>query len=324
MNIFEFLGLHPEHRKQNKVTQLVKHMKDVPISKHPKSVMVQEKKDGVHAIIVKRNRKVQIFGRTGKKFTNVEHFESDIAINTTHLDSFVVMAELCNPAWSLEELSGIVNPNRTKPITDKQYNELLSYSSLHVFDWVSMEGFLQGNYVMAFKDRWNQAIDWCMQVHLLNVTLVSTWPTLVTKLDQEDLEDKLEEITEHGGEGIVIRDPEAGWLAGHKGFRSMKMVRDCEYDLEILGLEDGKGKRSGMVANFICRWRKFGKKDGELVEIPVDLAGWSDDKRIEAWNNPDSVVGKVVKVRALQIGSQGSLRLAKAHDLRHDKDTADF
>lgn len=339
MNIFEYLGLSKYHRKEDKVTQLVKHWNEVvDKNKVGKHHVVQVKKDGVCSLTIIYDGTVSIFSRTGKMFTNTKEILSNIVV--MKLPDGVYMGELWVPksVCSLEQLSGLVNPNRVKPISD-ELKHVPSQMIMSWFDRIDIYSFTIGSSSLPYKERHNNlelmvdkarqaARESSQKVEVLpyTSTLVAWPPTLeaVTKAVHAAADLAIGgSATGYGEEGIVIRDLNAGWEAGHKGWRTMKIVRGVDYDLLCIGWEEGTGKYKGKVANLIFEW-----KGGKTIKCMLGR-GWTHADAeemfvcataISKFGNP---IGKVFQVYALEESSKGKLRLPKVGELRHDKNVAD-
>ena len=313
MNIFQLLGLPEEHRKlSNKVTQLVKHFDEVPESrKRGKTFGVQVKKDGVCALAVVRDHMPIIFSRTGKKFTNTGNLCQHIA--EMKLPDGVYMGEMLVPKHiaSLEEFSGCVNPNRNKPLSH-EFSQIPSLIEMHFFDLVSIESFIEGASQTSFIRRHSNLADRVQfgtkRVQVLEYTVYDT---------VEGIYDAFDFCVSGGEEGIVIRDLDAGWEAGHKGWRVMKLVRGVDYDLVCIGFEEGTGKYEGKVANLIFKW-----KGGKTIKAMLGK-GWTHINAQQMFQNQLRLPGTIFQVYALEESSKGKLRLPKVGELRHDKEEAD-
>lgn len=310
MNVFEFLGLPANHRSDDKVVHRVKNLHEVPEAKLKWPALAQEKLDGVYAIAISNGKEWGIFSRTGKLFTNCRVHEYYLEVNSAD-KNLVYLCELTSKAISLEELSGAVNPNRTEPLPSLLINAIDCYSQLNLFDVITKEDFITGKSSTDFGIR--------ISNDFLPIGRVKT--KLVYSL--EEFTEFAESITSLGGEGAVLKQTDAPWIAGKKDHNYTKLVCGCDYDLEVLGVEEGKGKRKGMVANLILRWRMYGVPEGVVTNIPVD-GRFDDATRISWWNNPALIIGKIVHVHALQLGSKGLLRLAKVREVRIDKTVADL
>ena len=302
-NIFEELGFPKDHRKASKVTQLVKHFDEVPDTKKKWPMLCQIKKDGCCAIVLNQ-KDTKIFSRSGKRFQNIQNLEKEF--RESGAPRGVYFAELCNDDCSLETLSGIVNPNRIKPL-DEDQEQVLPSNYLSYYDVMPIQDFIYGSCFELYKDRYEN-LSWMVpnKFDILELFIAN---------DEQEANELFNDTINAGEEGIVLRN-NWDWIAGHKGFRTMKKVRGVDFDLECIGVEEGKGKYTGLVANLFFKWKD--------TEIKAMLGkGWSHSDAREMFSNcrfkTDSPIGKIFQVYALQISSKGKLRLPKVGELRHDK-----
>lgn len=331
MNIFEYLGEDKDHRKQTKVTQLVKHYDEV-IAKHKgKHFWTQKKEDGVCALAVVDSDgtvSCKIFSRTGKEFQNVYKLRYDMI--AANLPSGVYMGEIVNDDYSLEQLSGAVNPNRTNQLSESA-TQIIDNMQFKMFDFVTLDEFVDGKSDLGWAERFNtlyKNVDQAKPAgYKYSFSVIPAIPTPYEYLiDQE-----LEKAIAKGHEGLVIRDPKAGWLAGHKGWHVMKKVRGVDYDLRCIGIEEGTGKYEGKVANLIFQWRNgetikcmLGKGwSHQDAEDMYDVVNYGESVGMPHYDNRDSPIGKIFQVYALEESSKGKLRLPKVGELRHDKEEPD-
>lgn len=301
MNVFEYLGLPAEHRKSGKVVQLVKNLEEVPESKIKFPLIAQVKKDGVFGMLVVSQRQARVFGRTGKMLSTCEGF-----VDPVTLPDGVYIGEVCLPGRSLEVLSGIVNPNRTKPLSDENYSYWFNNREVWFHDYLTMEEFTSGQSSRLYSDR---------LAGLVSTGLPSISYTIVDSFDSSEVFAKA--CIEDGEEGAVFKQ-DVGWEAGHKGWRSMKRVRRIEYDLLCVGVEEGKGKYAGKVANLIFQW-----KDGDTLKAMLGKNYTHADAEIMFRDPGYNPVGYIYTVYGLQDSSKGKIRLPKVGELRHDKEEPD-
>lgn len=330
MNVFEFLGLPSNHRPKNKVVQLVKHYSEVnpnheegSLHKKVKFPMwAQCKRDGVFAmLVVTMDCRVGIFGRTGERLSSTEDLVSFYG-NLTEvglLPPGVYFSELVsdNPC-SLEQLSGVVNPNRKKPL--EGFQQLIRESMyLAFFDRVEVEEFTEGSSDIIFYERF--------------LYLASELPATECLLDIDVVHDEAElmnyanKLINLGHEGAVFKQ-DVGWLAGAKDWHQMKVVRRYEVDLECIGWEEGTGKYTGLVANLLFRY-----KGGKVVKAMLGK-GWTHEAAREMYNEINGLcgtqpkhnpIGSIFRVYGLQPSSKnGVIRLPKVGDQRFDKTEPDF
>ena len=103
------------------------------------------------------------------------------------------------------------------------------------------------------------------------------------------LDKLLDDITAQGGEGIMLRDPDAPYYhSAHSGDRpsyllKYKKTKTC--DLRIIGWNDGKGKYEGMIGSFLC--------ETDDHTIRVNVAGIDDNIRA---SDPYLWIGKIIEV----------------------------
>lgn len=310
-NVFEFLGLPRDHRATGKVVQFVKNYEEVTEKRKKFPMLAQVKEDGVFSMIVVRgDGAAASFSRTGKRMTNTDRMVEDTLFEGTYPGVYI--AELVNPELSLEELSGAINPNRVKPLPEELGNTI-EQSSRYVFhDHLFLHEFTQG-----FSERSYSRRLLCLR----SVGFLTTNSVVV--LSYQDARNFADKTIEDGGEGIVLKQ-DLPWEAGKKDHRSMKIVREVSYDLECIGVEEGKGKYSGKVANLIFRWR-----DGQTIKAMLGK-GWSHLDAQVMWEirehryNLLSPIGRIFEVYGLQDSSKGKIRLPKAGERRIDKETPDY
>lgn len=311
MNIWEFLGLPKNHRPPNKITMLVKHLKEVSAKNISYPYAAQVKVDGVHCLVVVYKGEAACFTRTGNRMTNTGLIESRMV----YVPDGVYMGELtCSAPHSLEELSAVVSPERVNPLD--WYGEKLR-EALYVnwFDWVPLGSFVEGSTKGDWLARYEQlskrlsATD--VYCDILPYTLI---------YNEEDKDKFTEACIASKEEGAVYRHLGSGWEAGHKNWKIVKEVKGVSYDLLCVGIEEGKGKYKGKVANLLMEWGTGKKKS----TIPVMLGkGYTHADACKFFLDPTLVIGYVFKVNALSESSKGKLRLPKVGERRIDKSEGD-
>lgn len=308
--IWSFLG-YEEIRKPEKTAMKVKHIDDVPASKITFPVSGQIKKDGVYLLVVKKqDGETAMFSRTGKLFQNLDALSLEFGRTPSQLGVYI--AELCNNGCSLEALSGMVNPNRTKGLNEAMVS-LMKGCYMVFHDYLTIDEFFNGESTVTYSNRLQRLDQNLYEYYRISKT--------VTIYSMEDILSYADSVIANDEEGVVLK-PEEGWLAGHKGYRMMKIVRGVDYDLECVGVEEGTGKYAGKVANLVFKW-----KDGETISCMLGKGWTHDDAEVmwaERFNAMHTPVGKVFHVHALQESSKGKLRLPKVGEQRIDKTVADI
>lgn len=311
MNIFEFLGLPANHRPKNKVVQLVKHYNEVPASKKSFPLIGQAKRDGVYGLVVTYKGTTRVFGRTGEMLTSCGAIIQAHA-NIMPVDGVLVGEVLSRYKCSLEQLSGVLNPNRINELDKEQ---VCIAQGLYVawHDCMSLSEFVRGASTSTYEQRWYYLDEYLKGTDIhCDIILCST-------ICDESSKDKFTAAClASGEEGAVYKQPEEMWVAGHKGYRQMKEVGEVAYDLECTRVEEGEGKYAGLVANMYFRW----EGGSEIKAMPGK--GHTHESCRQMWLDPQSAIGKIWKVKGLCKSSLGKVRLPKVEEQRHDKVTADY
>jgi hypothetical protein len=313
-NVWEFLGLPANHRDSDHIVQYVKTYDDLDPTKVCWPRIAQPKEDGVYSLLVMPQQGVVgIFGRTGNQLSCVDHIMPKLSGNLPVL----VIAELCCDRCSLEELSGIVNPNRVNPLNEKQI-ACLPHMYFVAHDMLFLNEFIDGYSCRGYERR-ERSMRGYMDYIFMAGRLVQS--TVVPSYDAWMV--YTEELISFGKEGSVSKDPGGTWTSGKQNEVQVKEVRGVDFDLQVIGIEEGNGKHSGMVGKLLTRWRMYGRPEGAAVALPVD-GRFTQDMRKAWFANPELILDKIVHVHALQLGSKGSLRLPKVRVVRIDKTQADL
>lgn len=292
----------------DKPVQLVKHYDQIPKSKLTWPCRVEKKYDGVYCALVADGVFLRTLSRTGKEFYGglIAALANDPVVLNIETN-MVAICELINPLVSLEELSGLVNPNRVNNWTDLEFDVMHDGAKLIVHDYIHIDAFFNGFCAVPF---WERLQD--LQYTFPDESRAEGF----TCISEENMFAFADKVIADGGEGIVRKELDAAWEAGHKGWRATKIVRGVSYDLEAINVKFGEGKRTGRIAaiQFLLNDKPFWADLGK---------GWDDAQR-EALTHEflldrKNVVGKIFKVKALQISSKGVLRLPKVEEMRIDK-----
>lgn len=313
-------GVFPSKRPEEKTVMKLKHWqevnKDGKLHKQVTFPLVgQVKKDGVYALVLVDRSGVHIFNRTGREMVNVETIIEDF--QQALVPQGIYIGELCCDWCSLEVLSGIVNPNRTAALSPEQVTFARSLH-LHLHDTLLIDEFVNGKSSATYFQRHTFLRSNLMQCPLLKATVLKTY--MLNSVNE--VEGFAQELIAKGEEGAVFK-PNTVWEAGHKGWRMMKWVREVNYDLQCVGIEEGTGKYTGKVANLLFRWA-----EGKIIKAMLGKGYTHDDAErlfVAAHGDfDDTPVGKVYRVRGLSDSSKGVIRLPKVMEERHDKTTGDY
>lgn len=284
--------------------------------------LLQQKFDGVFAAIQRSTGKV--FSRAGKEFFIPQ--DSKLAeqlwyLNKQYEDAGIenpedyIIAEITALDLTLEELSGLLNPNRKQAwdIRAKQADW-----QLHLHDWVQLDAdaFCGRPYFQRL-----QVLRDSIQENA-RITVVATLELPDDKeLALQWLDNASKNLIAEGAEGVVLKDPLGVYQKGKRSKQQLKLVREHTEDVRIVAAEYGKGKRSKQLARWQCQ-----SLDNPDMLFWADLgAGWDDEARDAMTyayeQDPSTVIGTVWVVKGLQKSSTGkAVRLPKLQYRRFDKE----
>lgn len=129
------------------------------------------------------------------------------------------------------------------------------------------------------------------------------------------LDEWLDKITAKGGEGIMLRDPDATYKCGKRTDALLKYKKIKTMDLRIVGWNEGNGKYAGAIGSFNCQ-----TDDGK---IKVSVSGMPDWLH---YSDPNEYIGKIIEVAYFDesvnsVTGQMSLRFPRLKCFRDDKTT---
>lgn len=157
-----------------------------------------------------------------------------------------------------------------------------------------------------FYSRYNYCLD---IVSKIDSPAVCIAPILHISNLQTAWKEQAEKVWARGGEGIILKRSNACYTPGARNHDLMKIKEEIELDLLVIGVEGGEGKYLGTTGALRCKSTK-----GEH-----SVSGMTDQERNFWWDNPEEIIGKVIKVKAMKINPDGSIREPRYICIRHDK-----
>jgi DNA ligase-1 len=258
------------------------------------------------------------YSRNGKIFENFTHIENQIQDNFTKI---VRTAATSNMSMGFV-LDGEVIGNSFQELmrqarrkTDVQAED----SVFNVFDIIPLAAFREGHWNAQLSKRikilesLRPVVDAMPNVELL--------PHLMVDLDTSEGRDQLDRYAadqvEAGFEGIMIKDLDAPYEC-KRSTSWMKYKPVYDYDLTVIGIEEGTGKNLGRMGALVCE----GVDDGKNITVNVG-SGYTDEERQSYWNDKSLVIGQtaVVMADAITQNRDGtySLRFPRFKTFRDDK-----
>jgi DNA ligase-1 len=166
---------------------------------------------------------------------------------------------------------------------------------LNLFDFVPLENFEKGIWDRSQLIRSQMVQAWVNthQADLPNVkALAFEKVDLATAEGQLRFKEINAQAVDGGYEGIMIKDPEAGYEC-KRSVAWLKLKPFIEVSLTVTAVEEGTGRNVGKLGALVCE----GEDDGRTISVNVG-SGFTDSNRDDYWVSREMVVGKVVEVRA--------------------------
>jgi DNA ligase-1 len=285
----------------------VKHLHEIPDNKKVWPCIGSIKFDGVYAYQIIRPGDYRIFSRTGMQYTSLKHLEDSARENMSALGHCVLIFEVWHDSYPVNIISGKCRDQ------GEQHPEL--HAVLH--DVIPYRDFVAGKCQIPYKLRLRSV----KQVQAEYYRFAMNF-----ELGNESEANRaFDTFVSEGHEGIIGRNPEGMWIAGHKKNADMwKKKIELSYDLEVVGMLEGKGKYTNTLGVLQCKFKTFGKPDGE--DCIVECSGMTDAQRRAWWlpTSTETIIGKIVKVDAMTFSANGLLREPRFKEVREDKLEADI
>ena len=276
------------YRPSAKPVMLAKHLHKVPEKKRIWPMLMSEKFDGVFAYgLVTRNDN-RIFSRTGKECYSLKHIEAALA-ECSKLIGFsegVLIFEVYAKGMHFEQINGAF----------RRQSEQFKAATAMVHDWIPFDDFIKGETNMTFQYRSMVAEGIAKHVYSKGGPLVPVRQSIV--FSEEEAAEIASEVIGRGGEGLILRSPDGGWLAGARNQHLVKMKCEEEGTFPVVSVTKGKGKYADTLGSV-----------GILVNgEEQQCSGMSDTQRDEWWADPSKIVGKDVRVQFMCWTQAGRLR----------------
>ena len=272
-----------------------------------------EKLDGFRLATIIHNDKIEFYSRQGQLVEGLIEVEEDMKefckVNKIHNAFFD--GELV--AVNCEELSSDENYKIvTKTARSKGIKRGLKYN---IFDTLRYEDFvLQECDTEYYKRRWllNELSK------NVNLTYINILPVLYNGSDKDMIMEYLNKARENHKEGIMI-NLDNGMYEFKRTTNLLKVKVMQDADLKIVDVYEGtgknKGKLGGIIIEFIYKDNTYRCECG---------SGFSDDERIDYWNNPEKILNKIATIQYFEIskndnGSYGLRFPVWTHRIRDDK-----
>jgi DNA ligase-1 len=242
----------------------------------------------------------ELSSRAERPIPSVAYLNELIAKSLSPAENIRLIFEATIPNMQFHELNGVLN----------RKSEEASDVVLNLHDVIFLD-----RPELAFRERYNYTN--------IAYEMLKTWlghwvklvPILTVTAYEEMFYKYFNQIIEEGGEGIILKNYNAGYFFGKRNANMMKIKEECTKDLAVVGMVEGEGKYQGTLGALIVQSR-----DGTKHQV----SGMTDSERDLWWNNRQSIIGKVVEVKAMKELEDGSLREPRYKACRFDKTLAEI
>ena len=252
--------------------------------------LIEVKLDGVRVItIVRSDGRVDMFSRNGKELANFPHIVEQISSVIKQKGSSKSMDVVLDGEIMSSSFQDLMKQVHRKD------NVEAGDAVLNLFDVLPLADFEAGVYNKDQTTRSSMVKFWVEQNQPLipNVTYVANeLVDLDTDVGQARFKEINAKAVAGGYEGIMIKDPEAGYEC-KRSVAWLKLKPFIEVSLEVVAVEEGTGKNVGKLGALVCE----GEDDGKRIRVNVG-SGFTDIDRDTFWSSRDSLSGNIVEVRA--------------------------
>jgi DNA ligase 1 len=189
----------------------------------------------------------------------------------------------------------------------------------NIFDIIPLQDFRRGHWNAQLRKRIALLDNMRPVIH--NMPNVELLPHIMVDLDTAAGKDQLERYAKDnvnaGFEGIMVKSVDAPYEC-KRNTSWMKWKPVYDYDLTVIGVEEGTGKNIGRMGALVCE----GVDDEKHITVNVG-SGYTDEERQSYWNDKSLVIGQtaVVMADAITQNRDGtySLRFPRFKTFRDDK-----
>ena len=224
----------------------------------------------------------EFYTRQNKKYIGLNHIKKDIE-KISNAKDFVFDGELIyknseglSDSSAFQKGTGIAN-NKSE---NKEELKLV------LFDVLPREEFDNKVSKNTYKTRKQLLLD-LKQYETENIEIVQMF---YEGTDQSEIWKWLDYCEQHDMEGCMLNLDTPYECKRTKSL--MKIKKFYDFDLQIVGYEEGTGRNKGRLGAFVVDY------NGNKVKVG---SGYGDEERVNFWNNRDKYIGRVITVKYKEI-----------------------
>lgn len=238
----------------------------------------------------------ELYTRQGKVYNGLEHIIEDIK-EIPFFNTFVFDGELIykNEDGTLTDSEAFQKGTGIAQSKDVDKSCL----KLVIFDIITKEDFENKTSKLTYKDRKSLLIDlrdnFIKKLDLVNLDVVKFF---YEGKDQTEIWKWLDYAEENDMEGLMLSLDTPYECKRTKTL--LKVKKFYEFDLRIVGVEEGTGRNKGKLGSFVVEYKN------NTVNVG---SGYSDEERKLFWENKDDYIGRVITVKYKEISTDKNTKL---------------
>ncbi len=241
--------------------------------------------------------------------------------------SCVIHSRAMREVPALRELSDKIREN--KPDVRGRLIFEVMIAGLEVDSFSELNGILNRKYETAedayirvhdFIHEWKFDIPFVKRfafakeiVYRLNMSEVKLSHVLSTSNNVEVWKEKALEVWSRGGEGVIMKRIDAPYTPDKRNADILKIKEELTVEMRVLDVIEGQGDHRGMAGKLLCI-------DEVNQKHEIGMGAAKHEERIEYFQQPKSIIGKVVEIKAMKKLKDGSYREPRFKAIRYDKE----
>ena len=239
--------------------------------------IITEKLDGIRGAIIKENGNISIFSRQGQPIEGLTDIESEVELLP---DNMVYDGELLLK----NDLSLNSADLYRATVKEVRKDGIKKDVEFHVFDIIPLNEFKKGKSTKGCLDRKRELSNLLKEIKPQWLKLV---PMLYVGNDKDVIYKMLDMVEKEDKEGVMVNSIDGKYECKRSsGLLKVKTMQSV--DLLIVGFEEGTNKYEGKLGRINIEYK------GNIVGVG---SGFTDEDRVEIWNNQDKYLGRVCEVQ---------------------------
>ena len=273
------------------------------------------KLNGIRAVVRKEGDNISVKSREGNEFIGISDIKEQYRLS--NLPNGIYDGELIAIKLDGESTESMFRRTITL-VNSHSETEMLNHT---VFEFLELDEWDNEESKLTYSQR---------RVRMENVLSnkksekILSVPVLYHETRYTDntlsiVEKKLKEVSEDGYEGIMINPNDAPYIF-KRGQSLFKAKLFDSADLLVLDVYEGEGRLKGKLGGVVLSWR-----DGHQFNLGT---GFSDKEREDFWNNPSTIIGKIVEINyqteSENLNGGKAVQFGSFQCVRHDKGIKDI